>query len=429
MNDDYHALLARREAMRLREQLLAPAPRAGTPSVPVVKVTGRTRAYDGSADQQLIIRNLDRVTPFDELIEQLYDAMFERHPYLRQLFPESMEFQRAHLEHAFRYLIENLDHPGELTAFCARLGRDHRKLGVLPVHYELFAESLSEALRRCARGRLGPDVEAAWLRMVRLAAEAMVDGANEALAEPAYWSGTVTGHQRRRQDLAVLRVRPSAPYGYRPGQYATLQSPLLPHTWRPYSIVAVPGTEGELEFHVRRTGPDGVSDALVTRTAVGDTLRLGPAQGTTTLDDPLGRDVLIVAGGTGWATARALVEDLAGRRPPGRGAHLFVGARGAGDLYDAPALDRLENRCPWLRVVRVLDDGPGSSGPAPLVDALARQGGWGGHDAYVSGPPALVAAAVRRLTALGLPPKRVHHDPVTDTLPVVLRPWQAGASA
>ncbi|MGW7408826.1 globin domain-containing protein [Streptomyces sp. NPDC054833] len=427
MNDDYHALLARREAMRLRDRLLAPAPRAGRPQNRTGAGARRaTRPYDGAVDQQLITHNLAQVTPFDELIKHLYDAMFERHPYLRQLFPESMDFQRAHLERAFWFLIEHLDHPDELAAFCARLGRDHRKLGVLPVHYEVFAEALSDALGRCARGRLSPDAEAAWLRMVRRAAEAMVEGANEALAEPAYWSATVTGHQRRRQDVAVLRVRPSEPYPCRPGQYATLQSPLLPHTWRPYSAI---NADSELEFHVRRTGPDGVSDALVTRTAVGDTLRLGPAQGTTTLDDPVSRDVLIVAGGTGWATARTLLEDLAARRSPGRSAHLFLGARSAEDLYDAAVLTRLENRCPWLRIVPVIDDGPGASGHASVVEAVTRHGGWSGHDAYVSGPPAMVAAAVRRLTALGMPPERVHHDPVTGTVPVVLPPWQAGASA
>ncbi|MFF8638342.1 hypothetical protein ACF052_29515 [Streptomyces pilosus] len=47
--------------------------------------------------------------------------------------------------------------------------------------------------------------------------------------------------------------------------------------------------------------------------------------------------MLVVAGGTGWATARALPEDPAGRRFPGRPAHLFLGARTGGDPDDEPA--------------------------------------------------------------------------------------------
>ncbi|MFI2224467.1 globin domain-containing protein [Streptomyces fradiae] len=420
--NDYHALLARREAMRLRDQLLSPTARPAPAAAPP-RASGRTAApapgaYDGAADRELIIHHLTEVTPFEQLIAHLYDAMFERHPYLRKLFPESMEFQRAHLGRAFWFLIENLDRPDEVDSFCTRLGRDHRKLGVLPVHYQVFEAALLEALQRFTGGRLGDDVTDAWLRMIRRATAGMVRGAEEAIAEPAYWSAAVTHHQRRRPDLAVLRVRPSGTYPYRAGQYATLQTPLLPLTWRHYSMAGAPGPDGELEFHVRRTGPDGVSDALVNDTGVGDTLRLGPAQGTTVLGDDLGRDVLIVAGGTGWATAKALLEDLAARRPPGRSAHLFLGARTSGDLYDAQALARLENRCPWLRVVPVLDDGPGEH--RSVVEAVAAYGDFSGHTAFVSGPPAMVTATAWHLTGIGVPADRVHHDPVADTTPHAL---------
>ena len=400
---DYHVLLARREAMRLRDQLLTPGTRAGGSRGTGAAVV--EEHHDPLRDQALIARDLPLVMPFGDLIADLYAALFQRHPYLRQLFPDSMEFQRVHLEQAFRYLIGHLDRPGEITAFCARLGRDHRKLGVLPVHYGVFEQALAEALRRRSGGRLDVEVTRAWLRMVRLAAGAMVEGAAGALGEPAYWGATVTEHQRRRPDLAVIRVRPSEPYPYRAGQYATVETPLLPHTWRPYTPAGLPRPDGELEFHVRRTGPGGVSDALVTGTRVGDTLRLGPARGTTVLDDNPARDVLVVAGGTGWATARALVEELAARRGPGCSAHLFLGVRSADDLYDAPVLAELESRCPWLRIVAVEDDAHGS-----VVEAVAAHGDWSGHAVYVSGPPGLVTAAVRRLTGLGVPAERIRHD-------------------
>ncbi len=409
--DGYHALLARRDAMRLRDRLLSPVRRTETTSSSVY-------AYDGAADQELIIRNLASVTPFGELIAHLYDALFERHPYLRQLFPESMEFQRVHLERAFWYLIEHLHEPEDVTAFCTRLGRDHRKLGVRPVHYQAFESALAQALHRCSGGRLGAEAEQAWLRMVRFATAGMVAGSDGALAEPAAWHGTVTVHQLRRPDLAVLRVRTAEPYPYRPGQYATIESPLLPHAWRPYSLVRAGAPDGDLEFHIRRTGSGGVSDALTLHTRVGDTLCLGPAQGVMTLDDDLGRDVLVVAGGTGWATARALLEELAVRRAPGRTAHLFLGVRTAEDLYDAPALERLENRCPWLRVVPLIGEGPGASEEGSVVEAVARHGNWADHVAYVSGPPAMVTTAVWRLAGLGLPAERIRHDPVADTVPL-----------
>lgn len=408
---DYHALLARHEAMRLRQSLLSSAPaasgaRPARRNGPAAVADPYTdEGHDPVHDQWLITGRLPLVTPFDELIAHLYDAMFERHPYLRSLFPDSMDFQRAHLERAFHHLIENLHRPETLAAHCAALGRDHRRLGVRPAHLAVFEEALAEALRRSAGAGWTSELEGAWLRMLRCGVAAMVAGAEASAREPTYWNGQVTDHRLTRTAtgtaVALLRVRPSEPYPYRAGQYASLESPLLPRTWRPYVIAGAPREDGGLEFHVRAAAPGGVGEALAVHTRPGDTLRLGPARGTMTPDDAdlADRDVLIVAAGTGWATAKALLEDLAGRRAPGRTARLLLVARTRADLYDAEALGRLEARCPWLRVTLA------PPGDLPVDEE------WAASTAYVSGPPAMVEDTVRALTGLGLPAHRVHHNP------------------
>ncbi|WP_189096197.1 FAD-binding oxidoreductase [Streptomyces kronopolitis] len=228
----------------------------------------------------------------------------------------------------------------------------------------------------------------------------------------------------------MLRIRPHEPYPYRAGQFAAVESPLLPQAWRHYSPASAPAPDGEVTFHIRRTGPGGVSDALA-RHRPGDTLRLGPAHGTMTLrDEDHSHDLLMVAGGTGWAPIKALLEDWAARRratggPPTRPTgrlHLFVGARSHADLYDAEALSEWAARHDRLRVVRVLDDeeipehGDPSAGYGPLAEAVARAGRWSRHLAFVSGPAAMVGATVARLTAAGLPADHIRHDPLPDAL-------------
>ncbi|MFJ9842428.1 globin domain-containing protein [Kitasatospora sp. NPDC101155] len=275
---EYDRLIARHHAMRLRRQLLTPASPSG-PGSGAGHGIGGGEGYDGARDQYLIRRDLDLVAPLAELIDHLYAVMFRRRPYLRPLFPASMEFQQTHLERIFRHLIGHLHRPAGLHRTLRQLGREHRKLGVRPVHYEAFEEALCAALRHRAGERWTEELEAAWVRMLRFAVGAMVAGADSALAEPPYWHAVVTGHERRRPDLAVLRVRTGEPYPYRAGQFGTVEHPALPHTWRQYSMGRAPRADDELEFHVRRTGPGGVSAALVEHTAVGDRLRLGPPRG------------------------------------------------------------------------------------------------------------------------------------------------------
>ncbi|WP_200260381.1 globin domain-containing protein [Streptomyces sp. HSG2] len=410
---DYHTLLARQEAMRLRQSLLStsssrtPGGRPGPRSAGAEMVDPyRDGRHDSVHDQRVITRDLPLVLPLDRLIAHLYDAMFERHPYLRALFPDSMLFQRAHLEKAFCHLVENLHRPELIAEHGAALGREHRRLGIRPAHLAVFEEALAEGLRRSAEAAWTRELEDAWLRMLRCCVAAMVSGAEAATGEPAYWNAEVIDHRITRAGngaaVGVLRVRPGEPYTYRAGQYASLQSPLLPQAWRPYVVAGAPRPDGELEFHVRVTGPGGVSEALAARTGVGDTLRLGPARGAMTLDDAdlTARDVLIVASGTGWATAKALLRDLADRRPRGRGAHLVLAdVRSRADLYDPQGLEWLEARCPWLRVSLT----PPGTAP-PIAGPMERT-------AFVCGPPPMVDSAVRALVEGGLPAHLVRRDP------------------
>ncbi|GAA3373807.1 FAD-binding oxidoreductase [Streptomyces sannanensis] len=403
--DTYHALLARHDAMRLRRNLLSPQS--------VEDDRGPVAApYNGIADQQLIMRCLGLVTPFDDLILHLYEVLFERHPYLRSLFPESMEFQRTHLERIFRFLIENLHRPDEVSAVFTQLGRDHRKLGVRPAQYEAFEEALIEALRRRAGRGWTDALGQAWLRALRFAVGAMTEGADSALTEPVAWQATVTEHQLRAPGLAVLRVQTHEPFPYRAGQYAALESPLLPRAWRPYHLARAPRPDGVLEFHVRLAGAGGVSDALVRHTRPGDVLRIGAAHGTMTLDDRPAGDLLLVASGTGWAPMKALLQEVEAWQgeEAEREVHLFLEATALPELYDVAYLHELERRCPWLRVVPVIGEGRGTDGYSPVAEAVSRHGDWSGHLAFVSGPPEMARATVAGLVGAGVPVERIRHD-------------------
>ncbi|REF00166.1 globin domain-containing protein [Thermomonospora umbrina] len=343
-----------------------------------------------------------------------HGRLFAEHPRLRALFPPAMDGQRDRLLEALVRIVWNLDRPEALGGYLHRLGRDHRRLGLRPEHYAAVGTALIATLRRFGGSGWTPRIEAAWTSAYSAAAAAMIDAAEaDAAHAPPWWAAEVVAHDRRRHDLAVVTVRPDQPLTFTAGQYVTVQTARWPRVWRPYSVANAPRPDGTLTLHVRAVPAGWVSGTLVRYTAVGDTLTLGPAQGAMTLDPASDRALLLIAGGTGLAPLKALLEQAVAEDDE-RPVHLVWSVRTAHDLYDLPGLRAIEARRPGLRVTPVISDEPAGEGEegerGGVSEVLERLGGWEGHDAYVCGPTPMVAEAVGALHDLGVPPERVRCD-------------------
>jgi NAD(P)H-flavin reductase len=258
-------------------------------------------------------------------------------------------------------------------------------------------------------------VKAAWEGALGYLATIMTDAAQSAQAEPAWTLAEVTGHDPRRPDLAVLKLRLDAPESlpYRPGQHISVQVPRWPRVWREYSIANAPRPDGLLRLHVRAIPGGRVSTTLVHHTRIGDTVLVGPARGGMTPDMVSSTSIVCVAGGTGLAPVKAIAEAFASpdRLPPRAHIRLLVGARREDDLYDLPDLQRLAWDCPFLEVIPVVSDEPGYAGlRGTLPEMTARHLPPGTGDVFISGPPEMVTATVT-VVAERAPSARIHHDP------------------
>jgi len=354
----------------------------------------------------------------DRVVGYFYAAMFVEAPQLRSLFPAAMDTQRDRLFRALTGAVSNMAAPERLTEQLTALGRDHRKYGVRAEHYDVVGQALITSLKHHQPDIWVPELEAAWLKAFGVMADLMMDGASEAATrEPAWWKGEIVAHERRSDDLAVLLVRTDRPYDYEPGQYASIETPYRPRSWRTYSMATAPSPDGLLEFHVRSISSGWVSGPLVWRAQVGDYLRLGAPMGDMRIDQQSGRDVLCIAGGTGLAPVKAMIDGMA-RWNTARTVTLFFGARRTYELYDMGALHRLAAVNRWLTVVPVVSDDPSFNGERGLLpDAVARAGPWANHDVVVCGSPDMTRATVNRLTAIGVPADRMTYDVVGDEHP------------
>ncbi|MEU8162447.1 FAD-binding oxidoreductase [Micromonospora parva] len=305
-------------------------------------------------------------------------------------------------------LLVGGDDPANRAALLLVLGRAYRHFDLLP-HATTIGDALIATVARHARPLWTPQLAVAAGRARCHATHAIRRAAARAGDGPAWWHVQVIDHDRPSPDIAILTVRPWRRLPFQPGQAVPVCTPRLPGHWRWLSPANAPRADGTVELHVRAVPAGTVSHRLVHQVCPGDLLWFGPPLDTGLSLDPASTgDLLLVAGGTGLAPLRALVEQVAAA-PDGRRVTLIVGARTFTDLYDSIALDKLQCAHDWLTIVPALSDDPGAE-PAERGDALtiALEHHQPDQDIYLCGPPAMLARARPLLLALGVPAARLH---------------------
>ncbi|HSZ40785.1 MAG TPA: FAD-binding oxidoreductase [Trebonia sp.] len=368
----------------------------------------------------------------DAAMTYFYGRLFAAEPEIRAMFPATMAAQRRRFYQAICRIAASPDiappdiaspdaaNP-ELDEYLAALGRSHRKFGVRAGHYEAIKAALEATFRR-----FPPDApqwrEENWRKAFDHAAETMISAAeHEAANAPAWWTAEVIAAERPVPHVAVLTIRTDRPFPYLPGQHVSVQTPRWPRVWRCYSIAnaprsADPDDGGTLTLHVRAI-PGGLVSTALLHAAPGDTLVLGPAEGTMTPDPATERDILCLAGGTGLAPVKAIAEAVARQGSTGehdsarrRKIALYFGARTEADLYDLPALRAMESSYPELRVHTAISGAPAPGNLNDTIPNLAVHAEWRNRDVYISGPTPMITRTVHRLRQLGAPAERLHFD-------------------
>jgi len=244
--------------------------------------------------------------------------------------------------------------------------------------------------------------------------------------EPAAWhrvdpaarqrfKAKVFRNQLAAPDVSVLQLR--LPAGQRAkfhaGQY--LQLATGDGSTRCYSMANAPHESDALTLHIRHV-PGGAFSARVPGLQQGDLLDIELPFGAVTLDLASTRPIVFVAGGTGFAPVKSILDDLARRRVD-RPITLIWGARQEDGIYMRPAVAKWQRQWPAFRFVAALSEPSDSSASegsfAGRVDeALAAHcPALAGHELYCCGSPGMVHAV--RDTAVhrcGLDTSAFHAD-------------------
>jgi CDP-4-dehydro-6-deoxyglucose reductase/ferredoxin-NAD(P)+ reductase (naphthalene dioxygenase ferredoxin-specific) len=213
-------------------------------------------------------------------------------------------------------------------------------------------------------------------------------------------------HDIKRVGLAIVS---GGPFDFSAGQYAALRVASLPA--RDFSMANRPD-EPVLEFHVRHMAGGAASRYIVRHLALGEAVRLEGPFGSAHLRNHHTGPVLAIAGGSGLAPIKSIVETALARgaRQP---IHLYVGMRDERDLYLEPHFTALAEAHSNLRFTPVLSEPSQATARRTgfVHDAIAADiGDLDGAKAYIAGPPAMVEAATAMLLERGMSRGDIHAD-------------------
>lgn len=212
-------------------------------------------------------------------------------------------------------------------------------------------------------------------------------------------------HDIKRVRLGVVS---GGPFDFSAGQFASVTFDGCPP--RDYSMANVPG-DPVLEFHVRRTAGGATSAYVGGRLRLGDAVRVEGPFGTSWLRESHRGPIIAVAGGSGLAPIKSIVERALALRMP-QPIHLYVGARHERDLYLDAHFAALAARHANLRFTPVVTEGPGGGRRTGLVhQAVAADfADFDGCKAYLAGPPVMVEAATTLFEQRGMRRINIHAD-------------------
>jgi len=211
----------------------------------------------------------------------------------------------------------------------------------------------------------------------------------------------------------VMRLFLKLPTGkklnYIAGQYIDIIMSDSRH--RTYSIANAPRDDGMIELHIRNVEGGRFSDFVFHHLEQKTILRIEGPMGAFYLRQDSTRPMLLVAGGTGLAPIKAIVEaaQQAGDR---RKIILYWGVRSQRDLYFQDTIEQWAEQKHFTSIPVLSepeDDWQGRSGfvhEAVLDDITDLSQ----YDVYAAGPPIMVSAVRSRFLAAGLPETQLFHD-------------------
>lgn len=213
----------------------------------------------------------------------------------------------------------------------------------------------------------------------------------------------------------VIKLLEPREIDFNAGQYIQLESKKYPKVRqvvsRAYSMANSPAHNDRVELIIRKV-PDGIMTTFThDYLKKDDQLFLTGPYGEFFIRDT-DADMIFVAGGSGMAPFKGIMEDLAAKQSP-RHIVYFFGARTEKDLFLVDEMREYEIKMPDFTFIPVLSNPESDSdwqGPTgyipPLLDEYIRDPA--NTEGYLCGSPALINVTEKKMRELGI--EKIYYD-------------------
>jgi len=217
-----------------------------------------------------------------------------------------------------------------------------------------------------------------------------------------------------RQKKVTLSLPANQHMAFHAGQY--IEFILRDGSRRAFSLANSPSHDDFLELHLRLVKGGKFTEHVFNEMKEKAIVRFEGPFGQFQLSDKSNRPLLMIAGGTGFAPIKAMIEQLIDSKDT-RIVHFYWGARSEADLY----LDTLvkawqkQGVVNYVPVLSESDDASwqGKTGfvhEAVLDDLVENDEKLSDFDVYAAGPPPMIEAVKKEFLKQGLPQEQLFFD-------------------
>lgn len=227
-------------------------------------------------------------------------------------------------------------------------------------------------------------------------------------------TGTVVALDDIARDIRRLVVELDEPMNFNAGQYAEIKVPGT-DVARQYSMANPPSQTDRVEFHIKRT-PGGIATDgwMFKNMQRGDRIELKGPLGNFGINTPQEEPALLIAGGTGLAPLKSIVQHaLSGELVPQ--IYLYQGGRTQRDLYDTEFFEQLEQHYERFTYRPCLNEENWDGAMEMVTDVVLDDfSSCKGLSAYLCGPPPMVKAGMKALKRRRMAPRKIFREEFFD---------------